>query len=264
MKSTRFSGTNFILILLFIFFFAGAATSGIASEKEQKHQRVLVVNSYHPGYAWSDEIMLGIQDVLGNQKNVELFIEYLDTKRHFDKSYYLQMEELFRSKYSSANIDLVITSDDNALDFFLGIKKEIFPKIPLIFCGIDHIKPGRIANQGTVFGIEEADSTASTIDLILSIHPDLESITFIADDTATGKLMIEKTRKLYSSYQSRILFNFITDATTEELQLTLREISDNTVIFYLSFIRDKNGKIFSIEDSMKLIAENSSVPVYCS
>jgi two-component sensor histidine kinase len=32
----------------------------------------------------------------------------------------------------------------------------------------------------------------------------------------------------------------------------------------LSFIRDKNGKVFSIKNSMKFIAESSNVPTYCS
>ena len=85
---------------------------------------------------------------------------------------------MFHHKYRSNDIDLVITSDDNALDFVLSIRKELFSDIPLIFCGIDHIKPERISNKELVYGIEEADSIFNTIELILSIHPDIESITF--------------------------------------------------------------------------------------
>ena len=52
--------------------------------------------------------------------------------------------------------------------------------------------------------------------------------------------------------------------SVEELRSTIKNIPDNTVIFYLSFIRDKNGKVFSINDSMQLIANSTNVPVYCS
>jgi len=252
------------LFLFFLCLFVSIPIVSTASQKETKNKKILVVNSYHPGYAWSDDIMLGIGDVFDSQKNIDLIIEYLDTKRHFTKSYFRQVEELFRHKYKSANIDLVITSDDNALDFILGIRKELFPGIPLVFCGIDHIKHERIASHEPIFGIEEADSTASTIDLILSIHPGIESLTFIADKTSTGKLMVNKTRRLEDTLKKNIHFNYLIGVSEEELLLALKNISINTAIFYLSFIRDKNGKVFSIEDSMKLIAENANAPVYCS
>ena len=91
-----------------------------------------------------------------------------------------------------------------------------------------------------------------------------ESITFIADETSTGKLMIDKVRQIESTHQNKIHFQYIIGMSVEELQSTLKNIPDNTVIFYLSFIRDKNGKILSIKDSMQLIADSANVPVYCS
>jgi len=264
MKIFKYFHPKLFSLFLLIYLPIGMPSLINASLEKQDNKRVLVVNSYHPGYSWSDDIMLGIQDVLGTQRDVELIIEHLDTKRHFEKPYFRQMEELFRHKYRSSEIDLIITSDDNALDFILNIRKELFPNAPLIFCGIDHIKPERIANQEYIYGIEEADSTSSTIKLILSIHPEIESITFITDGTSTGQLMLAKTKELEPAFQNDVRFNYIIGVPVEELQLTLKSISENTIIFYLSFIRDKNGKVFSIEDSMKLTAENANVPVYCS
>ncbi len=264
MKIIRNSYLKLFLLFFLLFQLLGTPSLINASLENQDCQKVLVVNSYHPGYTWSDDIMLGIQGKLRAQRGIELIIEHLDTKRHFEKSYFRQLKELYRQKYRSTGIDIIITSDDNALDFILSIRKELFPDIPLIFCGIDHIKPERIAGHEPLYGIEEADSTASTIDLILSIHPDIEFITFIADETSTGKLMIDRTRKLERTFQKNVHFNYIIGVSVEELQLTIKDIPENTVIFYLSFIRDKNGKVFSIEDSMKLIAENANAPVYCS
>ena len=45
--------------------------------------KVLVINSYHDGYEWSDSIMAGIISVFEDSNvNAELFIEYMDTKRY--------------------------------------------------------------------------------------------------------------------------------------------------------------------------------------
>jgi hypothetical protein len=209
MKIKTYSFYQFFFVFLILSHFWVTPSPINASQEKNDNKRVLIVNSYHLGYTWSDDIMLGIRDELNTQQNIELIIEHLDTKRHFGKQYFHQLEEMFRQKYRSGGIDILITSDDNALDFILGIRKELFPDIPLIFCGIDHIDPDRIADHEPVYGIEEADSTASTIDLILSINPDIESITFIADETSTGKLMIDRVRELESSNQKNVRFNYI-------------------------------------------------------
>ncbi|MCP4680190.1 MAG: hypothetical protein GY854_32785 [Deltaproteobacteria bacterium] len=232
-------------------------SSSSASEQVNKNQRVLVINSYHPGYSWSDDIMRGIQDSLGKKEGVELIIEHLDTKRHFGQAHFQQMEALFRHKYSSSDIDLVITSDDNALDFSLRIRESLFPNVPLVFCGIDHLKPNRISRPESVYGIEEADGTSSTIELILSIHPDLELITFVADETSTGRLMVDKAKKLAPTYQKRVRFDYIVGAPVENLQSTLRKLPKKSAVFYLSYIRDPNNRVFSIESSMRLVLEQA-------
>ena len=51
-------------------------------------QRILVLQSYHPGFVWSDRINQGILDTIPH--NIIVQIEYMDTKRlntpaHFAK-----------------------------------------------------------------------------------------------------------------------------------------------------------------------------------
>ena len=108
MKAITYSCFKLFFIFMLLCHLLGTPLLTNASQEEQDTQRVLIVNSYHPGYAWSDDIMLGIRDVLGTQKNVELIIEYLDTKRQFGKSYFQQMKELFRQKYKTTDINLII------------------------------------------------------------------------------------------------------------------------------------------------------------
>ncbi len=61
-----------------------AQEDSAAEGKERKN--VLVVNSYHIGYEWSDDIVKGIKSVLSDN-NFNIFIEYLDSKRYYDEIY---------------------------------------------------------------------------------------------------------------------------------------------------------------------------------
>jgi len=46
-------------------------------------KRVLVLNSYHDGYTWTDNLIDGIRSVFNQSDlNVEVIAEYMDTKRH--------------------------------------------------------------------------------------------------------------------------------------------------------------------------------------
>ena len=152
-----------------------------ASEDANDIKRVLVVNSYHPGYSWSDDVMNGVRDVLEKEKGVEVFIEYLDTKRNTEETYLQQMERLILYKYENKDLDAIITSDDSALDLMLGIKEEYFSNVPLVFCGVDR-DIERVSDFNSMYAVTGSkEGIRSTLDLILSLHPNIETVFFVSD-----------------------------------------------------------------------------------
>jgi len=70
-------------LLAALFFFASTCIHGeVATAQDDSTKKVLILNSYHPGYAWSDVEQAGIVDTFRAQdSNWVPFIEYLDCKR---------------------------------------------------------------------------------------------------------------------------------------------------------------------------------------
>ncbi|MFC1800184.1 ABC transporter substrate-binding protein [Candidatus Eisenbacteria bacterium] len=234
------------------------------SADENPTRKVLVINSYHPGYFWSDDIMEGIRHVLGAEDDVEIFIEYLDTKRHYDAAHCHYMAQIIRHKYDGWAMDAIITSDDNALDFMLDMRAEFLTATPLVFCGIDRADPARIGGYEPIYGVEERDGTPSTIDLMLSLHPGISTIFFVSDATRTGEVMLERIRNMESSYEKTVEFAYLVGMTAAELEAALGRLPEESAVLYLSLIRDRSGKIYSIRESMEMVASASKVPVYCT
>ena len=59
-----------------------AAEAAKPSQRVTILQEILILNSYHPGFAWSDDEQAGIIDVFrAKDKNWLPVIEYLDLKR---------------------------------------------------------------------------------------------------------------------------------------------------------------------------------------
>ena len=152
----------------------GWTSPGFCDNSVNDLKTVLYVNSYHPGYDWSDGILDGIRSVLNNHQDIDLIVEFLYTKSHSSTVYFDKVREVFREKYKGKNIDAVITSDDHALDFILGIRNELFPRTPLVFCGVDHVTPGRIRGHDLIYEIKQGESTRSTIDMALKLQLDLK------------------------------------------------------------------------------------------
>ncbi|MCF8039310.1 MAG: hypothetical protein K9K79_08325, partial [Desulfohalobiaceae bacterium] len=50
--------------------------------------KVLILNSYHKEFQWTDAQVSSAEQVLKNQvKDVEIFVEYMDTKRIYNQEY---------------------------------------------------------------------------------------------------------------------------------------------------------------------------------
>ena len=123
----------------------GLLFSGAASVHADEQKKVLVLHSYHIGYPWTDRVSEGIAALLGEDENVEIFFEQMDTKRHHDKPYPDRLLQLYRDKYEDIPLDVIIVSDDNGLNFLLKNRGNLFPGVPVVFCGINNFTDSRIA-----------------------------------------------------------------------------------------------------------------------
>src|SRR5512145_1557049 len=101
-------------------------------------RNVLLLNSYHPTYSWTANIVQGVRETLEIDPDVELSIDFMDTKKASSPEYFKQLSQLLAQKYGAIRFDLIICSDDDALSFLLDYRDEIFPKVPVVFCGINN------------------------------------------------------------------------------------------------------------------------------
>jgi hypothetical protein len=70
--------------------------------------RILILNSYHPGYVWGDAVMRGISDVfLKAAPEAEIRYEYLDAKHYRPAVVFEPMRELLLAKYKSMGFNFL-------------------------------------------------------------------------------------------------------------------------------------------------------------
>ncbi|UPW19269.1 diguanylate cyclase [Agarivorans sp. TSD2052] len=237
----------------------------VVSEAQAKTQKVLVLHSYHQGLEWTDSISEGIKSVFSSKnRNIEVYFEYLDSKRNTGTLYTKKQIELFRAKSDQTPFDLIITSDNNALEFVRQHNAELYPDIPIVFCGVNFFQTALIQGLEQVTGVVEEADVIGTIELMLSVHPKTKEIIIVVDKTTTGLAIKQSLSGLQDHFSQRVAIRFYSDFTWQQLPKYISSLNTRTLIYLLSFNRDDNNEFVSYLDGIDIVNGAAKVPLYGS
>ena len=263
LKTARLRRYVSMLVVLFCLL-PGPATGQTA---DSSSRRVLVLNSYHPQYPWTDLIVAGIYDEIADMINKEaLHVEYMDTRRFIDDPSYIRiLIETYRHKYAGKyKPDLIISSDDNALDFLMTHHGDLFPHIPVVFCGLNHHDEAAIADRDHFTGLFEGLAVEENLDLIVRLHPKVKQIVLLSDRSSMGDLMTSVARPIIDRYQEthKVAIKIWDDFSLTELRRSLQDARPGTVFLMMAIHKDRNGAYFSYDEHLGPLTRVTPVPVY--
>ena len=228
--------------------------------KSVDKKNVLIINSYHEGLQWTDDIVNGITKGLSESSlKKEIYIEFIDSKRFFNNdNYYQTLYNLYKIKYKDVNLDVIIISDDFALTFMLEHRDSLFGEVPTVFCGINNPHNYPDSYTGVLENIEFVDN----FKLIKKLHPHYSKIYFIVDNTITGKILYDRAYRLNLSTNDEYRYEFIRDFTFKELFQKVSELDENSVLFLTAFTKDRNGAYCSYNEIVRNLEKSTKIPIY--
>jgi diguanylate cyclase (GGDEF)-like protein len=252
-----------LLFLLFIIFYNTSLSSSAIKKADDKKQ-ILVLHSYHSGMTWVESINKAIIDIIKPEKsNYIIHTEYMDSKRYNTKSYYESLKEFYKNKYRDMKFDIILSCDNNAFDFLLDARDEIFGDTPISFCGVNDFKEQSIKNISNITGVAENFSVYETVDIILKLHKGVKNIFIINDYLETGLAWKKNIKKDLASYEDRVKFTYSSNLSLEDLRDEIANLSSDTVVLLGVYYADKNKKYITYEVVGEYLLQASSSPVYC-
>jgi len=228
-------------------------------------KEVLLLHSYHKGYAWSDGISQGIEDTLFPYQDIELSTIYMDTKRITTKQYLDKLALLYKEKFSQRAFDLIIVSDNNAFDFAIKHKESLFKNIPILFCGINNFNQKYFYEnnlQKEMTGILEDVDLAKNFELITKLHPKMKKLLILNDTSKTGLALKKDLQPIIQNYTPQLEIEYIDNMNINEIEKKVSLLDSNTIILFLLFSKDKEGQYFTYKKGFRKIKENATVPIY--
>ena len=232
----------------------------------QTQQNIVILNSYHKEFTWSDEQTDGMIQTLRSLGADPIFhVEYMDWKYSPTEENLRLRYEQYKLRYATRQIDLIMTTDDAALKFAIKHRGELFSNAPIVFTGVMKESAEVLtAGQIDITGVYEKFDTEGTVRLMVMLNPSLQRIYLAYDNTESGlqtlRPMEEAARKVNPDFE----FVHLNTLTFGEIVKTLSMIppNDNSAVLINTYSRDIEGSTMEMERYVKLFSESSSVPSY--
>ncbi|MBL3539597.1 ABC transporter substrate binding protein [Aminivibrio sp.] len=246
------------LLVIFVLLLQTLVFPAWASE----NRKVLLLHTLSPADEWTRRATDGILSFFSESDVMaEFFIEYMDMTSTFWSAHLDRLKDLLEAKYSSSPPSVVIATGNEAVTFALVNSQALFGGAPIVYCGLSnkHFFSVFPDNKGT--GVYSVPAHALLISEIARLHPGA-SIAFVSDLTPAGLRDLSQLNSSLVHTEIRPNLIPLSGLSAKQLADSLRELPANTVIMLGSHSSLPDGSPITMQDTLALILENASLPVY--
>ncbi|MEA5113620.1 MAG: ABC transporter substrate binding protein [Geobacteraceae bacterium] len=254
----RLTGAIFMLLMIL-----AVSSAAQAVEKKNALKNVLLLNSYHQGFKWTDDVTRGIVSALSPvSAQTRLYIENMNTKWANDEQYFALLLRLMKIKYAKTRFELIVCSDTDAFLFLRDHRDELFGKVPVVFCGVNYFRPQDLQGKQLFTGVSETADMRETLDLALRLHPGTKEVLIINDSGNAGSRMRAELERQLPLYRGKVRFKFENSSNLDVICRDVAGLPADSLVFYTFFYGSPSLQFYENTESISRISRNARVPVY--
>ncbi len=237
-----------IHVILSLALFLSVSSLSIAADLSGK--KILFIDSYHEGYAWSDGITEGINSAVSSS-GVKLKIVRMDTKRNGSDEFKNEAALKAKAVIETFKPDVVIAADDNASKF-LVMQYYKNADLPFVFCGVNWDATGYGYPYKNTTGMVEVTPVPQLIEQLTPFAKGTK-IGFLAPDHLTSKKENDNFKKIFGLETTTFFAKDYTDWKKGFMEL--QEKTDMVII-------DTDGGLYkdNAADMKSFIESNTKKP----
>lgn len=219
---------------------------------EYDGMRVLLINSYHEGHEWSDNIQSGARATF-EDTGVEFRVVHMDMKRNSDTEFREAAAQDALNEIETFDPDVVIVTEDNGQTFLVQ-PHLLDTELPVIFVGVNWDASTYGYPADNVTGMIEVELVSQVIEQ-LSQYTDGDRIGYIAIDSSTE----QKTVGIYQErfFDGELEVRLVD--TYEAFTAAFLELQEQVDIVLLGSDAGATGE-WDADEAAQFFAENTTVP----
>jgi PAS domain S-box-containing protein len=195
-------------------------------------------------------------------RNVHFHIEILDTLNFDAAEIEKEFLSMFHKKYRDRPIDLFVAVGIYALRLAQRYRENLIPGVPILFYDVAEdaiegypILPG-------VTGVLLKFDVAGTLDLAVRLQPQARRIVVIGGQAAYDRNWFRRAREALAPYENKLEVLYWNNYAAPEMLENVKRLEPDTIVLFLSMVRDAAGQHFLLRNIVKQVAEVSRAPVY--
>jgi len=252
---------GYTMLRMFALLLALALPTAFAAGPEY---RVLVLHSYHSGLAWTDSVQRGLAESLSaSGLNIDIHVEYMDLLRYRDRIAPIKehIAHTLESKFKDQPPNVIVVSDNDALEFILAERPKWAPNAPVVFCGINGLSYDMLAGQTNLTGVAEEASFAETLALMDQLLPG-RRVLVLGDQTGTFRANAPRLIAVNAQRASSALIDIHDDPVLSHIEARLRLVGPDTSVFLMARPVDDDGDTVDIPHAVRAVSTASPQPVF--
>ncbi len=198
-------------------------------------ENILFLHSYSSTFNWTKEQSEIMISTLKQNDNIKIFEEHMDTKVFkMTDQYEKVLYQYYKKKYNDFHLDIVIATDDNALNFIIKYKNDLFPNSKIFFSGINNLSLATTLDKKIYTGVFEQKDPLSNLEIAKTIDKRLKTVYIISDNSVTAKKELLQYKEQYKDIRN-INFIYINDENIDTVFSQLENYDNHSVMMLLVF-----------------------------
>ena len=242
----------------------GNLSEGLESEKKPAQKRILAIFGFKQAMPFGYYTAESMRETLTSEAPfpIELNIEFADLARYPDETYLAKIVDFYRFKYSKDKFDLVLAIGDETAKMMVEYGDELFGDIPIVIIGSGLDFLAKESKNSNTFFLKWGWDIGKTLEIIQDLLPKTQHLYFISGATISDLSIRNVALEDLSNTRVNFKTTFITDFTATEMLEKIAHLPNNSVIFFLSVIRDINNVGFISRDLMHEVSEKANMPTF--
>jgi PAS domain S-box-containing protein len=266
-KARKTISTVPLLFLPFIFLLGSLLLSASAlASGPTEPKNIFILFSAAPGQPLFDITLSEFRKTLreGYVGPLNFFVEYLEMERFPNKNLILAQINFMKKKYTREKPDLLVTIGPDILPLISQYLSPDFDGVPTIFVRFRSGYPDDppIGRKPNMTGLIAEVNPKKTFEMALSLHPATTEAFIITGSGPTDRVLESIARVGLHEYEDRVKVTYLSGLAMEELLQRMRRLPKDCIVIYLAFSKDAKGVNYYPKESLKLLSEVSSAPIY--
>lgn len=237
-----------------------------SSDTEQpllKYKEVLILSSQSENELWESYLLENLKTSLtSSDLNIHTRTEFLSITND-DKSYLDKQADLWSLKYENTKFDLIVTLDDESLNFIGNYyTTPMFTNVPVVYGGINDVSKLSSYPFNNFTGVMEPVNVRTLVDLILHTNPNTSEVNILLDNTLASKYIENQVRDTVPYYTNVLKFNFIKSDYIDDLCYKLSQYPSNIPSIIVGNFKDTSNIIISPKNTTHIIKNYSQGQLY--